>query len=511
MTGAADRPRILVTATPPTPNGDLHVGHLAGPYLAADVFARAQRRRGAEAIYVSGGDDSQTYVVTTADRVGSTPEALAAECNEKIRETLRLAEVEIDAFTQPDAEYPARIQRFFADLHERGAFELRSYNFPIDPETGRAMLEAFASGFCPECYAPTAGAICEACGHPNDPNSLLSAGGAKLESTPIEVLVLPLERYRDRFEDYYERHRGAMRPHVLRFVAEMLARPLPDWPITYPAAWGVPANFGPVTDQVINVWAEMLAALGWMAEVGEGMGATPWAAGSGYRLVQFLGYDNTFYFSIAHLALCFAHGGLIEPEAILTNEMYELEGSKFSTSRRHLIWARDLIGRYGATDVRFYLALANPEQQTANFIPAEFEATVARRMHEPLGELERALAPRVGGRVEIRPEDWELYEAFRERMERSYAVETFSLRATAETFANLLAMLASRVGNEDHEVASILAGLWIAVDSVEPLLPSFARELREELSGGESPAARAPLPSTLVVPALSLDRPSLVA
>src|SRR5262249_45008060 len=158
------------------------------------------------------------------------------------------------------------------------------------------------------------------------------------------------------------------RPHVLRFVEEMLDRPLRDFPVSYPGEWGIPLTIPGFESQVVNVWAEMLPGLVYMTEVGLANGSRPpspdaWARSSGYDLVQFLGYDNTFSFSFAHLGLLFAHDKWIEPTAIVTNEFYHLDNSKFSTSRRHLIWARDLVTRYGVDNVRFYLGINNPELQ----------------------------------------------------------------------------------------------------------------------------------------------------
>ncbi|MFG2922627.1 class I tRNA ligase family protein [Streptomyces sp. NPDC048305] len=474
--------RFLVTATPPTTNGDLHVGHLSGPYLGADVFSRAQRLTGHTALYASGGDDHQTYVVTTAQRLGVDPVALAARCNDEITGTLELADVAIDAFTRPDDAYREEIREFFAGLYRAGRLVPRTWTFPYCAETGRYLLEAFATGFCPECLAGTCGAICENCGHPNDAGSLLfpegtGAGeGSTQEPREVEILVLPLEEYRERFTEFYRRRRSTMRPHVLRFVDEMLSRPLPDFPVSYPADWGIPVGIEGFEGQVINVWAEMLPGLRHMAEAARAdrTPETPagvWDKGSGFELVQFLGYDNTFYFSFAHLGLAFAHGGLIEPTAIVTNEFYHLDGAKFSTSRRHLIWARDLVGKYGPDNVRFHLALGNPEHQPADFTEAGFLETVRTRLHEPLRRITAELAAHTGRPVTAGPGTEALLDRYRDRMRRAYTLETFSMRLAAETTANLLVLLASRA-SDDPGLAT--AGLRVLATQASPLVPGLA-------------------------------------
>ncbi|WP_033220210.1 class I tRNA ligase family protein [Kitasatospora phosalacinea] len=477
---------FLVTATPPTTNGDLHVGHLSGPYLGADVFSRAQRMLGHTALYASGGDDHQTYVVTTAQRLGLDPVELAARCNEEIRETLALARIDIDAFTSPDDDYRADVRAFFTDLYRAGKLERRTWTFPYCATTGRFLLEAFATGHCPECLVATCGAICENCGHPNDAGSLLfptSTGAAADATEPreVEILVLPLEHHRERFADFYRERAATMRPHVLRFVQEMLARPLPDFPVSYPAQWGIPVGIDGFEGQVFNVWAEMLPGLRVMSETARARRAPDhrgdvWAADSGYELVQFLGYDNTFYFSLAHLGLALAHGGLLTPTAIVTNEFYHLEGSKFSTSRRHLIWARDLVGKYGADNVRFHLALDNPEHQVSDFTEAAFTRSVRTRLHAPLTALAAALAPHTGRPAPAGPGTTALLDRYRDRMRRAYALETFSLRQAAESTANLLALLAARA---EQDPALAAEGVRVLAEQAAPLLPDLAAALAE--------------------------------
>ncbi|MFJ9643022.1 class I tRNA ligase family protein [Streptomyces sp. NPDC101206] len=461
---------FLVTATPPTPNGDLHVGHLAGPYLAADVFCRAQRMLGNRARYLTGADHHQTYVVTMAQAQKRDPAQLAAGYGRDIRETLDLARIDLDAYTEPDDAYRTHVQQFFAHLHRTGRLARRTWTFPYDPATGRHLLEAFTTGHCPECLAATSGAICEICGHPNDPATLLHGTDNHGDKAPgqraVDILVLPLEDYRDRIAAHYARHRAGMRPHVLRFVREMLSRPLPDFPISYPADWGIPVPVDGFPGQVLNVWAEMLPGLTHAAE-------DAWAEDSGHRLVQFLGYDNTFFFSIAHLCLGFAAGHLTAPTAIITNEFLHLAGSKFSTTRGHLVLARDLLARHGADAVRFGLALDHPEHQRADFTEAAFTHTVRTRLHQPLAVLRAALT---GYEPPAHSTPPPFLNRYQERMLRAYTPETFSLREAAEATAQLLDLAAHRAA-EDPALA--LHALHALTRHAAPLMPDLTAELHD--------------------------------
>ncbi|MBV8993579.1 MAG: class I tRNA ligase family protein, partial [Pseudonocardiales bacterium] len=424
------------------------------------------------------------------------PGELAAQCNHDIRETLKLAHVDIDAFTTPDENYRARVQEFFTGLYRQGKLARRIWTFPYCPQSGRFLLEAFVSGYCPECLAYTCGAICESCGHPNDVDSLLfGAGtgvslGAATEQRDVEILVLPLEEYRERFTRFYTRRRSTMRPRVLHFVDEMLAQPLPDFPVSYPADWGILVPFDGFVGQVFNVWAEMLPGLTHMAEAARKSRAPEsaedvWAKDSGYELVQFLGYDNTFYFSLAHLGLILSHGGMIEPTAIITNEFCHLDGAKFSTSRRHLIWARDLIVKYGADNVRFYLALNNPEHQSSNFTEAEFLKTVETRLRGPLTVIDDALTT-YAGTSSVDSSANALLARYRDRMLRAYTLETFSLRQAAESTANLLGLLATRAASDP---ALAVHGLRVIAELAAPLLPGLAEELQTRLGRTRARAA----------------------
>lgn len=459
---------FLVTATPPTPNGDLHVGHLAGPYLAADVFCRAQRALGHHARYITGIDHHQTYVVTMAQTQQRDPAQLAAGYGRDIHETLTSARIHTDAITVPDTAYITHVQDFFARLHRTGHLRRRTWAFPYSHHTGRHLLEAFTTGNCPECLAPASGAICEICGHPNDPASLLLAtddqGNPVTERRPVDILVLPLENYRNHITAHYKRHQAGMRPHLLRFVAEMLSRPLPDFPVSYPADWGIPLPVDGYTGQVLNAWAEMLPGLTHAAP-------DAWDPGLNHELVQFLGYDNTYFFSLAHLGLALAHGNLTTPTAIITNEFLHLDGGKFSTTRGHLIRARDLLARHGADAVRFGLALDNPEHQRTDFAEAAFTRTVETRLHAPLTRIRTALTDYTPSTPATLPSLLHRYHA---RMLRAYAPETFSLREAAETTADLLSLLAHRA-TDDPDLA--LHGIRAFTERTAPLLPDLTAEL----------------------------------
>ena len=497
-------PKTIITATPPTPNGDLHVGHLSGPYLAADVCARYLRARGEDVTYISSSDDNQSYVVTTAQRLGTSPRELAAAQAEQIKGTLAKASIAIDAFTVPDRHHVDLVQRFFQRLYRDGVLAQKKTRVLWCREHQRYAFESYLKGFCPTCFSPTAGAICEACGHPNDATTILDPQcGASpdhtLEPREVELVVLELERFRDAITNFYAEQARFWRPHPVRLVAQLLQAPLPDYPITYISDWGIPAPFPGCDGQVLNVWAEMLPGLMRTAEYartqrgdGKPEAEAIWRADSGNRLIQFLGYDNSFFFAVVHLALTLAsRGRCVLPSAIITNEFYQLDNFKFSTSKNHAIWARDLLDRRSVDEVRFYLAFSNPELQKANFTQTEMDKLVAEAFVGPWQEFAAAVAlfdlSQAATAAELSGEGRALVARVIASFERYYQVESFSMQGIAELLSQLLGWLGQRAnalaqrrhngrrGAEELPTVWAIARLLPALAA--PLLPDFALRL----------------------------------
>jgi methionyl-tRNA synthetase len=497
--------KTIITATPPTPNGDLHVGHLSGPYLAADVHARFLRARGHDVAYVSSSDDNQSYVVTTAHRLGMEPKALAAQQAERIRETLAMASIAIDAFTVPDWRHDELVRQFFRRLYDDGVLTRKKRAVFWCAEHKHYAFESYLRGTCSLCFSPTAGAICEACGHPNDAKTILDPQcsidpGHTLELQEIDVVVLELERYRTELREFYVDKWRTWRPHPLRLVEELLEKPLPDYPVTYISDWGIPAPFPGCDGQVLNVWAEMLPGLMRTVEWVETQrgnrnvdGEALWHPASGNRLIQFLGYDNSFFFAVVHVVLALAiRDRCILPTSIMTNEFYQLENFKFSTSKNHAIWARDLLAHRSVDEVRFYLALSNPEFQKTNFAQGEMDKLVATSFTGPwqalaggLDRLSRAQPGRAKSGHEISAETRALIEQLVGSFERYYSIETFSLQRIAEVFSQLLIWLGRRA-NAVADASPGGSGASADADQVwmiTRLIPSLVSPLLPDLAG----------------------------
>jgi methionyl-tRNA synthetase len=187
-------------------------------------------------------------------------------------------------------------------------------------------------------------------------------------------------------------------------MRELFARPLPDFPITYPTGWGIPAPFPETPGQVINAWAEGMPASMYCTAVAQReLGETPgaddelWRRERDIRLVYFLGFDNAYFWGVTHLALLIAHEGrYVVPDTIVSNEFYELEHDKFSTSKGHVIWTRDLLAEVPRDLVRFYLALSAPEHARTNFSRDALVKIANERLAEPWNQLTTRLGKATG-------------------------------------------------------------------------------------------------------------------
>ena len=495
----------------------MHLGHLSGPYLAADVFTRFVRSCGHEAAYISSGDDNQTYLVTTGALEGRAPAAVADDYYGRISRSLHLARIELDAFNRPDAAHARFVGAFFAKLHAAGELVIRDSACLFCEECRAFLFEGYVGGGCPTCFEQTRGNICEVCGHPNDPVDLIEPYCAqdrrhRLVRQTAPGLFLPLERYRADFERFYARTDVVWRTHVLELVHQLLAARLPDFRLTYPGSWGIPVAMPGLSGQTFNAWGEMLPGLiNSFALAGAAL--DPDAAWCRFdpappqtQLVQFFGFDNSFFFAFAHLGLLFASGHrCIRPKALVTNEFYELENLKFSTSLKHAIWVGDFLERHDADLVRFYLAYTNPELQRTSFVEAEMRAWLSENVLRPW---ERVRGAAGGGFDDTAARC--RFDAYSARIEGHYGVECFSLRQAARVVVQALHWLSLADAAPSPAILSAFAVFC------GPIMPRFAAELAASLGLSGLPrweerySPRAAAPSAL--PALSLDaRDALLA
>ncbi len=507
--GHADR-RVLITAAPPTPNGDLHLGHLSGPYSGADILTRACRLTGAEALFLTGSDLHQSYVPVKAAAMGLDPLEMADTFAAEIAAIFEAAGFTPDAYVVPQrSELHVRmVSEFFARLHDRGALRERTEPGLFCQDCQRYLFEAYVTGRCPHCGAASDGNSCENCALPNrcvdlaDPKC--NVCGGQPEARPVKRLVFPLGRYSSRLRSF---HAAAdMSPQLEALCAAMLNQALPDIPVSHPTDWGIKVPVPGFGDQRIYVWAEMLA--GYFAELAHALkaaGRNPadWSAvwnDPATEIVQFFGFDNGYFHAVLQPALLMAYDPSFKlPTALVTNEFYQLGSSKFSTSRRHAIWAGDLLAAVPASAVRFVLARDRPEAERTSFGWDRFgdlaEGVLAGRWQAWLGDLFCRLTEHAGGQIPAATRLNRSHETFLNTLRQcacgivdAYRPERFSPRRAARLLSELVCCAADFAagqartrGRQDEAASSALAVEAAAALALAklaaPIMPAFAEQL----------------------------------
>jgi methionyl-tRNA synthetase len=373
--------RYLVTATPPTPNGALHLGHLSGPYLAGDILTRHLRRTGADVVHLTGIDDHQSYTALRATRDGTTPQHVADAFGDAIERGWAGAGIDYDLTVRPRVSPVHRdlVREVFLSLWRAGHIVARTTPLPYCVPCDGWAFEAYVVGTCPHCGADSCGNACEVCGEPNDCADLgaprCNVCGTPCEPRECERLYLPLEPHRDLLTRLHGQ--VGMNGHLDALARRML-RALPEIAVSHPADWGIEVPVDGFTDQRIYVWFEMAA--GYLAA------ARQWAANGPDRadawatdrtIVQCFGYDNGYFHLLLFPAIMAAYApDTALPSAFISNEFYRLDGQKFSTSRRHAIWLLDALDEHPADHLRLYLSMTRPVADQASFTRAGFEAAI---------------------------------------------------------------------------------------------------------------------------------------
>jgi methionyl-tRNA synthetase len=372
----------------PTVNGPLHVGHLSGPYLAADVAIRAARLRGDDVLAVAGVDKHQNYVAARADELGVGAGELAESCRQRILAAFGSARIDWDTFLDPvrDTAFAPAVAALMSDLVRSGAIEMRETELHRCDGCGRTLHHVTVTGLC-ACGVPASGGSCEACGGFTSARTLTAASctrcGGSPEAFRATVPVLVMEQVRDRLMPMWLA--ADLPPRVRALVRRYLDEGLPEVPLAYPTDWGIEGE-GPLEGLRVDVYAEL--ALGYLHGVAEAVAGTRIRTLAGVQAAwtsgvrdfwQFHGIDNAFYFAILVPAMFAAAGLPTQPLAgLVVNEFLLLDGLKFSTSRDHAIWVDEMLparqtGEH--TDLlRLFLCWHRPDRRETDFSLAAWAA-----------------------------------------------------------------------------------------------------------------------------------------
>lgn len=375
-------PVTVITFPQPTANGPLHVGHLSGPYLAADIAARAARARGDQVFVTTGLDIHQNYVLTRAENEGTDVGQMMVAFRTDIQDTYRHGRIGYDRFTDPlQDDHAPVIQQLMNHLVTSGATPLREVTLHACADCCRTLHESYLAGLCGYCKAPAAGGACEQCGTFTQVDTMVDPVCGRCGGEPraflARVPVLRMEDHRRALTAMWLR--ADLPPAVRDLISRQLADGLPDIALAYPTNWGVPGT-GPLTGLRIGPYTEMaLTDLYGIAKAVDPAAATLQGFVGALRRVDtlwhFLGLDNAYWYALYWPALWAAAGVNPLPLSGLgVNEFYTLDGKKFSTSRNHAVWANELLGAEDPAVVRLFLAWDRPDRYRSDFTWNKFRA-----------------------------------------------------------------------------------------------------------------------------------------
>ena len=386
---------VLTAVAWPYANGPRHIGHVAGFGVPSDIYSRYQRMAGNNVLMVSGTDEHGTPIQVQADREGVTARELADRYNRVIAEDLQGLGLSYDLFTRTTTRnHYAVVQQLFTALYENGYVVERPQKSAVSPSTGRTLPDRYIEGTCPLCgYDGARGDQCDNCGNQLDPQDLLRPVSRINGEVPSFVespqFFLELPAFAESLGSWLS-SRTDWRPNVLKFSANLLADLKPR-AISRDLDWGVPIplpGYRDRGDKRLYVWFDAVigylsASVEWARRIGDDDAWRPFWQGEEARSSYFMGKDNVVFHSVIWPAILLGASGrpagspgpfgtLALPSEVVASEFLTMEGQKFSSSRSVVIYVRDVLERYGADPLRFYLAAAGPETSDTDFTWEQF-------------------------------------------------------------------------------------------------------------------------------------------
>jgi len=383
--------RLLVTAGLPYSNGRLHVGHIGGAYLPADIFVRFQRLRGREVRYVCGSDDHGVAIMLAADKEGKTPAEVAAHYNKLQKADFKALNIEFDVYgsTSSTPSHKASCQEFFLSMYEKGYFEKRTTRQFYDAKKDIFLPDRFVKGTCSFCSAENQhGDQCEQCGRELDVDSLKNAksifSGEAATARDTTHWFLDLSRFEKNVGDWVDK--SALRDNTRNFVKGLLSAGLVKRSMTRDISWGIPV---PLDDEdaknkVLYVWFD--APIGYISntkdlclrEEGKELAYEKWWKSDDCEVLHFIGEDNTVFHCIIWIAMLSAEGSFSLPSGVIVNQFYNIQFSgqaaaeKISKSRGNAVWIGDYIASGGSADaLRYYLTANATEKARTAYRPED--------------------------------------------------------------------------------------------------------------------------------------------
>ena len=380
--------RTTVTAALPYANGPVHIGHLAGVYVPADIYVRYLRLKGRQVIFVGGSDEHGVPVTIRARKEGISVQQVVDRYHELIKESFSRFGISFDIYSRTTSDIHHKLASdFFRKLYDEGKFVEQVSEQFYDEQTGRFLTDRNIRGECPRCHAPEAyGDQCEKCGATLSPEELINPYNAETGNPLVKRATkhwyLPLDQYQPWLEKWILEGHKEWRSNVYGQCKSWLDGGLHPRAVTRDLDWGIPVPVEGAEGKVLYVWFD--APIGYISNTKELCDAQPerfgnwetWWKDPETRLVHFIGKDNIVFHCIVFPSMLKAHGDYILPDNVPSNEFLNLEGNKISTSKNYAVWLNEYLDEMpGRQDELRYVLTANaPETKDNDFTWADYQA-----------------------------------------------------------------------------------------------------------------------------------------
>ncbi|MGV0359159.1 methionine--tRNA ligase [Corynebacterium mastitidis] len=520
---------VLVSVAWPYANGPRHIGHVAGFGVPSDVFARYQRMRGTEVLMVSGTDEHGTPLLVQADKEGVSVKELADRYNRQIVQDLAGLGLSYDLFTRTTTRnHYAVVQELFKGLYENGYMIKQTTMGAVSPRTGRTLPDRYIEGTCPICGADGArGDQCDNCGNQLDPVDLIKPvskiDGETPEFVETEHFLLDLPSLAQALEEWLST-RESWRPNVLKFSLNLL-RDLHPRAMTRDIDWGIPVPVEGWQDnnaKKLYVWFDAVvgylsASIEWAWRSGDPDAWQKFWRNPEAEAYYFMGKDNiTFHSQIWPAELLgyagkgskggdlHAYGELNLPTEVVSSEFLTMSGSKFSSSKGVVIYVKDFLEEFGPDPLRYFIAVAGPENTDTDFTWDEFVRRINNELANGWGNLVNrtvSMAHKNFGEVPapgaLLPEDEEILTLARESLDavgecleqsKFKAGITAAMHVVGEANAYIAAQEPWKLAKDEAQRERLATVLWTALQVVSdcnvmltPYLPATAQRVHETL------------------------------
>jgi methionyl-tRNA synthetase len=374
--------RYLITSALPYANGPLHIGHLAGVYVPADIYARYMRLRGRNVCFVGGSDEHGVPITIKARQLGITPQDIVDKYHTQIKESFRRLGISFDVYSRTTSKIHHKTAAdFFRKLYDEGKFLEKETEQFYDPEAKTYLADRYIVGTCPRCGHPEAyGDQCEKCGSTLSPDELInphsSISGSIPEKRKTKHWYLPLDQYEPWLKEWILENHKEWKPNVYGQCKSWLDNGLQPRAVSRDLDWGVPVPVEGAEGKVLYVWFD--APIGYISNTIELFPDSweTWWKSDDTKMVHFIGKDNIVFHCIVFPSMLKAHGGYILPDNVPANEFLNLEGEKISTSRNWAVWLHEYLDEFpDQQDVlRYTLCATTPETKDNDFTWKEFQA-----------------------------------------------------------------------------------------------------------------------------------------